>query len=82
VLCLQIAVSDSGYWYRYLLDKFGPDGEADVAVVRSMMELSALLICFRDSNLRFSMYFRDRVWFPKYLREPERLVQTRALETS
>jgi len=66
-------------WNRYLRTKLGRDAEDEICFARAMMEMDTLLRYFRDRSLRLPQYFRDRVWFLHYLREPERSVQTRAI---
>jgi hypothetical protein len=66
-------------WDRYLRRKLGLDAEDEICFARAMMEMDSLLRYFRDRSLRLPQYFRDRVWFLHYLREPERSVQTRAI---
>lgn len=66
-------------WDRYLREKLGADAEDEIFFASSMMEMDMLLRYFRDRSLPLPRYFRDRVWFLHYLREPERSVQTRAI---
>jgi len=66
-------------WEGYLRRKLGRDAEDEICFARAMMEMATLLRYFRDRSLRLPQYFRDRVWFLHYLREPERSVQTRVL---
>jgi hypothetical protein len=66
-------------WDRYLRRKLGPDAKDEVRFANSMMEMDTILRYFRDNNLRLPRHFRDRVWFLRYLREPERRVQTSAI---
>jgi hypothetical protein len=66
-------------WEEYLHAEIEPESCDDLVFARGMAELDQLLLYFRSRDLSLPKYFFERAWFLHYLREPERMVQTRAL---
>lgn len=68
-------------WDDYLNKKLGSANSQDVDFTLAMVELDKLLASFRDRNQALPRFTFERVWFLHYLREPERMLQTRAVLT-
>ncbi len=68
-------------WDDYLNQKLGSMNSQDADFTRAMVELDKLLAFFRDHNQALPNFTFERVWFLHYLREPERMLQTRAVLT-
>lgn len=68
-------------WDNYLNRELGPTDSQEVDFTRAMVELDKLLAFFRDRNQALPRFTFERVWFLHYLREPERMLQTRAVLT-
>jgi len=68
-------------WDDYLNQKLGSTNSQDADFTRAMVELDKLLALFRDRNQALPRFTFERVWFLHYLREPERMLQTRAVLT-
>jgi hypothetical protein len=66
-------------WDDYLLQEIGTECSEEVVFTRAMVELDQLLSFFHDSNRVLPRHFYERAWFLHYLREPERMLQTRSL---
>ena len=66
-------------WDDFLLLQIGIDSPEEVVFIRAMVELDKLLSLFHDSNRALPRHFYERAWFLHYLREPERMLQTRSL---
>jgi hypothetical protein len=66
-------------WDDYLLQEIGTESSEEVVFTRAMVELDKLLSFFHDSNRALPRHFYERTWFLHYLREPERMLQTRSL---
>jgi hypothetical protein len=66
-------------WDDYLLQEIGTESSEEVVFTRAMVELDKLLSFFHDSNRALPRHFYERAWFLHYLREPERMLQTRSL---
>ena len=66
-------------WDDYLLQEIGNESSEEVVFTRAMVELDKLLSFFHDSNRALPKHFYGRAWFLHYLREPERMLQTRSL---
>ena len=71
--------SDAEDWDDYLCRELGIDGGDEGVFTRAMAELDKLLSLFHDSNRALPRHFYERAWFLHYLREPERMLQTRSL---
>ena len=66
-------------WDEHLRRELG-DNDADAFdFAMAMVELERLLFHFHDREIPLPRYFFERVWFLHFLREPERMAQTRAL---
>jgi hypothetical protein len=70
---------DTQDWDQYLRKELGPADEDAIVFAKAMADLDNLLFYFRDQNLPLPRYFFERAWFLHYLRDPERMLQTRAL---
>lgn len=68
-------------WDDYLNQELGSANSQDADFTRAMVELDKLLALFRDRNQVLPRFTFERVWFLHYLREPERMLQTRAVVT-
>lgn len=68
-------------WDDYLDQKLGSANSQDADFTLAMVELDKLLASFRDRNQALPNFTFERVWFLHYLREPERMLQTRAVLT-
>ncbi len=68
-------------WGDYFNQKLGAANSQDVDFTLAMVELDKLLASFRDRNQALPRFTFERVWFLHYLREPERMLQTRAVLT-
>ncbi len=68
-------------WDDYLNQELGSANSQDADFTRAMVELDKLLVIFRDRNQLLPRFMFERVWFLHYLREPERMLQTRAVLT-
>jgi hypothetical protein len=66
-------------WDAYLLQELGSENTEEVAFARAMSELDKLLNIFRDRNHALPSLSFERIWFLHYLRDPERMAQTRAV---
>ena len=66
-------------WEEHLHEEVARECGDDLLFTWAMAELDTLLIYFRDRGLPLPKYFFERAWFLHYLREPERMVQTRVL---
>jgi len=68
-------------WDDYLNRELGSTDSQEVDFTHAMIELDKLLAFFRDRNQALPRFTFERVWFLHYLREPERMLQTRAVLT-
>jgi flagellar motor switch protein FliG len=66
-------------WDDYLLQEIGAESSEEIVFTRTMVELDKLLSLLHDSNRALPRHFYERAWFLHYLREPERMLQTRSL---
>jgi len=66
-------------WDEYLRHELGEDGAEAIDFANAIAELDRLLVWFHDREIPLPRYFFERAWFLHFLREPERMVQTRAL---
>lgn len=68
-------------WDNYLNRELGSTNSQDADFTRAMVELDKLLGFFRNRDQALPRFTFERVWFLHYLREPERMLQTRAVLT-
>lgn len=68
-------------WDDYLNQELGSANSQHADFTRAMVELDKLFALFRDRNQPLPRFTFERVWFLHYLREPERMLQTRAVLT-
>ena len=66
-------------WGEYLRRQLSEDDADSLDFAKEMAELDRLLVWFHDHNIPLPRYFFERAWFLHFLREPERMAQTRAL---
>jgi hypothetical protein len=66
-------------WDEYLCIQLGEAEAEAFDFTKAMAELERLLVWFHDHEVTLPRYFFERAWFLHFLREPERMVQTRAL---
>ena len=66
-------------WGEYLRRQLGEEDADSLDFANKMAELDRLLVLFHDHNIPLPQYFFERTWFLHFLREPERMAQTRAL---
>ena len=66
-------------WNEFLRRQLGENDTDSLDFARAMAELDRLLVWSHDHNTPLPRHFFERAWFLHFLREPERMVQTRAL---
>ena len=66
-------------WDEFLRRQLGEDDADSLDFAKVMPELDRLLVWFHDREIPLPRYFFERAWFLHFLREPERMAQTRAL---
>ena len=66
-------------WNEFLHRELGENDTDSLDFARAMAELDRLLVWSHDHNTPLPRHFFERAWFLHFLREPERMVQTRAL---
>jgi hypothetical protein len=66
-------------WVTYLRRQLNEDDTDSLDFAKAMAELERLLVWFHDQDIPLPRFFFERAWFLHFLREPERMVQTRAL---
>jgi len=66
-------------WNDFLRRQLGENDADSLDFAKAMGELDRLLVWSHDHNTPLPRYFFERTWFLHFLREPERMVQTRAL---
>jgi hypothetical protein len=66
-------------WVEYLRRQLSEDDADSLDFAKEMAELDRLLVWFHDQDIPLPRFFFERAWFLHFLREPERMAQTRAL---
>ena len=66
-------------WEDYLRQELRSGSDGDISFARMMSELDKLLLYFYEKELPLPKYSFERAWFLHYLRDPERMLQTRAV---
>jgi hypothetical protein len=66
-------------WNEFLHRQLGENDADSLDFARAMAKLDRLLVWSHDHNTPLPRHFFERAWFLHFLREPERMVQTRAL---
>ena len=66
-------------WDAYLRRQLNEDYVDSLDFAKAMVELERLLVWFHDQVIPLPRFFFERAWFLHFLREPERMAQTRAL---
>jgi hypothetical protein len=66
-------------WDAYLRRQLSENDAEAFDFAKAMAELDRLLVWFHDREIPLPRYFFERAWFLHFLREPERMAQTRAL---
>jgi len=66
-------------WYEFLRRQLGENDADSLDFAGAMAELDWLLVWSHDHNTPLPRYFFERTWFLHFLREPERMIQTRTL---
>jgi hypothetical protein len=66
-------------WNDFLLRQLDENDADSLDFAKAMGELDRLLVWSHDHNISLPRYFFERAWFLHFLREPERMAQTRAL---
>ena len=69
-------------WDAYLRRQLNEDDTDSLDFAKAMVELERLLVWFHDQDIPLPRFFFERAWFLHFLREPERMAQTRALLTT
>jgi len=69
-------------WDAYLRRQLNEDYVDSLDFAKAMVELERLLVWFHDQDIPLPRFFFERAWFLHFLREPERMAQTRALLTT
>ena len=69
-------------WNDFLRRQLGENDADSLDFAKAMGELDRLLVWFHDHEVPLPRYFFERAWFLHFLREPERMAQTRALLTT
>jgi len=64
---------------EFLRRHLGKNDSDSLDFARAMAELDRLLVWSYDHNIPLPRYFFERAWLLHFLREPERMAQTRAL---
>jgi len=66
-------------WDEFLRRQLGENDADSLDFAKAMAELDRLLVWSYDHNISLPRHFFERTWFLHFLREPERMAQTRAL---
>jgi len=66
-------------WDNYFAEELGARGVEEVAFAHAMVELDKLLSLFHNRNRVLPGLSFERIWFLHSLRDPERMLQTRAV---
>jgi hypothetical protein len=66
-------------WNEFLRRQLSENDAEAFDFAKAMAELDRILCWHHDREISLPSYFSERTWFLHFLREPERMVQTRAL---